>query len=135
MHFPLEVYDAVRAVFPNDKPIGVRVSATDWVEGGWIAHKRSNFQRIEATQRRLIDVSSGGVSPCKRSPSVRLPGAAGAGREGGNGAHDNGVGLITEPVQAEESWPPARPTWSRWPAACSTTRAGAGTPRPSFTAR
>src|SRR5215471_12997582 len=35
MRFPLEVYDAVRAVFPDRKPIGVRLSATDWVEGGW----------------------------------------------------------------------------------------------------
>ena len=35
MRFPLEVFEAVRAVWPQDKPISVRVSATDWVEGGW----------------------------------------------------------------------------------------------------
>ena len=35
MRFPLEVFDAVRAAFPADKPVGVRVSSTDWVEGGW----------------------------------------------------------------------------------------------------
>ncbi|MGA2291240.1 oxidoreductase, partial [Bradyrhizobium sp.] len=35
MRYPLEVFEAVRAVFPAEKPIGVKVSATDWVEGGW----------------------------------------------------------------------------------------------------
>ena len=35
MRFPLEIFDIVRAAFPADKPVGVRVSATDWVEGGW----------------------------------------------------------------------------------------------------
>src|SRR6202012_5247817 len=35
MRYPLEVYDAVRAVFPANKPVGMRVSATDWVDGGW----------------------------------------------------------------------------------------------------
>ena len=35
MRFPLEVFDAVRAAFPADKPVGLRVSCTDWVEGGW----------------------------------------------------------------------------------------------------
>ena len=35
MRFPLEVFDAVRSAFPHDKPVGLRVSSTDWVEGGW----------------------------------------------------------------------------------------------------
>ncbi len=35
MRYPLEVFDAVRAVFPDNKPVGIKVSATDWVEGGW----------------------------------------------------------------------------------------------------
>ena len=35
MRFPLEVFDAVRAAFPHQKPVGIRVSSTDWVEGGW----------------------------------------------------------------------------------------------------
>ena len=35
MRFPLEVFDAVRAAFSADRPVGVRVSATDWVDGGW----------------------------------------------------------------------------------------------------
>ena len=35
MRFPLEVFDAVRDAFPDDRPVGVRVSATDWVDGGW----------------------------------------------------------------------------------------------------
>ncbi|MDI9682976.1 oxidoreductase, partial [Burkholderia cenocepacia] len=35
MRFPLEIFEIVRAAFPEDRPVGVRVSATDWVEGGW----------------------------------------------------------------------------------------------------
>src|SRR5258708_15153846 len=35
MRYPLEVFDAVRASFPDNKPVGIKVSATDWVEGGW----------------------------------------------------------------------------------------------------
>src|SRR5690606_39258656 len=35
MRFPLEVFEAVRAAFPADKPVSVRVSGTDWVKGGW----------------------------------------------------------------------------------------------------
>ncbi len=35
MRYPLEVFDAVRAAFPTHKPVGIKVSATDWVEGGW----------------------------------------------------------------------------------------------------
>src|SRR5471032_2820920 len=35
MRYPLEVFDAVRAAFPDHKPVGIKVSATDWVEGGW----------------------------------------------------------------------------------------------------
>ena len=35
MRLALEIYDVCRSVFPPDRPIGVRISATDWVEGGW----------------------------------------------------------------------------------------------------
>jgi 2,4-dienoyl-CoA reductase-like NADH-dependent reductase (Old Yellow Enzyme family) len=35
MRFPLEVFDAVRAEWPRERPLGVRISATDWVDGGW----------------------------------------------------------------------------------------------------
>src|SRR5437762_2648104 len=35
MRYPLEVFEAVRAAYPSEKPVGIKVSATDWVEGGW----------------------------------------------------------------------------------------------------
>src|SRR6516225_7756381 len=35
MRFPLEVFEAIRAAFPPDKPVGIKISATDWVDGGW----------------------------------------------------------------------------------------------------
>lgn len=69
MRFPLEVFDAVRAVFPVAKPIGVKVSATDWVEGGWDLAQTIEFAR-ELKTRGLdwIDVSSGGISPRQKIP-------------------------------------------------------------------
>src|SRR6202012_3851037 len=45
MRFPLEVFEAVRAAWPADKPLGVRVSATDWVEGGWDLEQTIVFAR------------------------------------------------------------------------------------------
>ncbi len=42
MRFPLEIFDAVRAVFPSAKPVGMRVSSTDWVEAAGTSHRRSN---------------------------------------------------------------------------------------------
>ncbi|MCP6134558.1 oxidoreductase, partial [Klebsiella pneumoniae] len=64
MRFPLEVFDAVRAAFPDRNPVGVRVSATDWVEGGWDVAQTVEFTR-ELKKRGVdwMDVSSGGVSP------------------------------------------------------------------------
>ena len=45
MRFPLEVFDAVRAAFPADRPVTVRVSATDWVEGGWDIEQTIEFSQ------------------------------------------------------------------------------------------
>jgi 2,4-dienoyl-CoA reductase-like NADH-dependent reductase (Old Yellow Enzyme family) len=69
MRLPLEVFDAVRAAFPDDKPVGVKVSATDWVEGGWDLAQTIEFAR-ELKKRGVdwIDASSGGVSPLQKIP-------------------------------------------------------------------
>jgi 2,4-dienoyl-CoA reductase-like NADH-dependent reductase (Old Yellow Enzyme family) len=69
MRLPLEVFDAVRAAFPDDKPVGVKVSATDWVEGGWDLAQTIEFSR-ELKKRGVdwIDASSGGVSPLQKIP-------------------------------------------------------------------
>ncbi len=69
MRFPLEVFDAVRAVWPMDKPLGVRVSATDWVEGGWTPEENVMFARaLEARGCDFLDVTTGQLDPRQRIP-------------------------------------------------------------------
>jgi NADPH2 dehydrogenase len=104
MRYPLEVFDAIRAVFPAGKPIGVKVSASDWVEGGWDLAQTVEFVK-ELQQRGVdwIDTSSGGVSPLQKiplSPGYQVPFAQGI-REA-TGVTTMAVGLITEAKQAEE---------------------------------
>ncbi|MFG1463095.1 NADH:flavin oxidoreductase/NADH oxidase [Xanthobacter sp. DSM 24535] len=104
MRFPLEVFEAVRAVWPKEKPISVRVSATDWVEGGWdLAGTIAFAKELKARGCALIHVSSGGLSP-KQSIPVK-PGYqvdfADAVRKA-TGLQTIAVGLITEPQQAED---------------------------------
>jgi NADPH2 dehydrogenase len=104
MRFPLEVFDAVRAAFPHDKPVGLRVSCTDWVEGGWDLAQTIEFAH-ELKKRGVdwIDASSGGVSPLQKitlGPGYQVPFAQ-AIREA-TGLTTIAVGLITEARQAEE---------------------------------
>lgn len=62
--FPLEVFDAVRAAFPAEKPVGVKVSATDWVDRGWDLEQTISLSK-ELNNRGAdwVAVSSGGLSP------------------------------------------------------------------------
>ena len=104
MRYPLEVFDAVRAVFPAEKPIGVKVSATDWVEGGWDLEQTIALSH-ELKKRGVdwIDASSGGASPLQKiplSPGYQVPFAQ-AIREA-TSVTTMAVGLITEAKQAEE---------------------------------
>ena len=103
MRFPLEVYDAVRAAVPASMAVGVRISATDWVEGGWEIEQSTAFaQALKARGADFIHVSSGGVSPLQKIP-------VGPGYQVNFAArirHDTGlptiaVGMITDPAQAE----------------------------------
>ena len=72
MRFPLEVFDAVRAAFPADRPVTVRLSATDWVEGGWDVEEAITFSKVlEARGCDAIHVSSGGLHPAQRAPTPR----------------------------------------------------------------
>lgn len=77
LRFPLEIYDAVRAAFPADKPVTVRVSGTDWVEGGWdIAETVAFAKALEARGCAAIHVSSGGLDPRQTiavGPSYQVP--------------------------------------------------------------
>ncbi len=69
MRFPLEVFDAVRAAFPADRPVTMRVSGTDWVEGGWDIEQTIHFARaLEERGCAAIHVSSGGLDPRQKIP-------------------------------------------------------------------
>ena len=104
MRYPLEVFDAVRAVFPSKKPVGIKVSATDWVEGGWDLEQTIELAK-ELKKRGVdwIDVSSGGISPLQKiplSPGYQLPFAQAI--KEATGVTTMAVGLITEASHAEE---------------------------------
>jgi NADPH2 dehydrogenase len=104
MRYPLEVFDAVRAAFPDNKPVGIKVSATDWVEGGWDLAQTIEFAK-ELKKRGVdwIDVSSGGASPLQKiplSPGYQVPFAQGV--KEATGLTTIAIGLITEAKQAEE---------------------------------
>ncbi len=103
LRFPLEVFDAVRAEFPVDRPVWVRVSATDWVAGGWDLDDTITFAtELQARGCAAIHVSSGGVSPGQKialGPGYQVPHARRI-----KEAVDLpviAVGLITEAEQAE----------------------------------
>jgi 2,4-dienoyl-CoA reductase-like NADH-dependent reductase (Old Yellow Enzyme family) len=103
MRFALEVFDAVRAVFPADKAVSVRVSGTDWVEGGWDIGQTVAFaQALEARGCAAIHVSSGGLTPTQRiplGPSYQVPLARAV--KAAISMPVIAVGLITEFEQAE----------------------------------
>jgi 2,4-dienoyl-CoA reductase-like NADH-dependent reductase (Old Yellow Enzyme family) len=104
MRFPLEVFDIVRAIIPGHKPVGVKVSATDWIEGGWDVEQTIAFAR-ELNLRSVdwVAVSSGGISPLQKitvGPGYQVPFAQ-AIREA-TGVNTMSVGLITEAEQAEK---------------------------------
>ena len=104
MRFPLEVFDAVRAAFPADRPVGMRISATDWVDGGWDLEQSVAFaQALKARGCDFIHVSTGGLSPLQKfavAPGFQVPFAERIRRE--TGLPTIAVGLVTEAEQAEE---------------------------------
>ncbi len=103
MRFPLEVFDAVREVFPAERPVSVRVSGTDWAEGGWDVEQTAVFaQALESRGCAAIHVSSGGLTPAQQvpvGPSYQVP-LARAVKEATT-IPVVAVGLITEYDQAE----------------------------------
>jgi 2,4-dienoyl-CoA reductase-like NADH-dependent reductase (Old Yellow Enzyme family) len=103
MRFPLEIFDAVRAAFPKDRPITMRVSGTDWVEGGWDIDQTIAFaSALEARGCDAIHVSSGGLSAKQQipvGPGYQVP-LARAVKEAVS-MPVVAVGLITEFDQAE----------------------------------
>ena len=69
IRFPLEVFDVVRGEAPADKPVGVKVSATDWIQGGWDIEQTIAFVReLKQLGVNWISVSSGGILPLQKIP-------------------------------------------------------------------
>jgi 2,4-dienoyl-CoA reductase-like NADH-dependent reductase (Old Yellow Enzyme family) len=104
MRLALEVALEVRAAWPQRLPLFVRVSATDWVEGGWdLSGTVELARRLKEAGVDLIDCSSGGIAPGVRvpvGPGYQTPFAAAVRREAGIAT--GAVGLITQPAQAEQ---------------------------------
>ncbi|MBY5768566.1 NADH:flavin oxidoreductase/NADH oxidase [Rhizobium leguminosarum] len=103
MRFPLEIFDAVRASFPGDRAVTMRISATDWVDGGLDIEQSVAFaQALGGKGCDAIHVSSGGLSPAQSipiSPSYQVPLARTI--KAAVNVPVVAVGLITEPTQAE----------------------------------
>ncbi|WCM27010.1 NADH:flavin oxidoreductase/NADH oxidase [Sphingomonas sp. QA11] len=103
MRFPLEVFDAVRAAFPADRPVTMRLSGSDWVEGGWDVEQTVAFaQALEAHGCSAVHVSSGGLDPRQDipvGPSYQVPLARAV--KQATGLPVVAVGLITDYEQAE----------------------------------
>ncbi len=102
IRFLREVVQAVRGQWPERYPLFVRISATDWAEGGWdIADSVELARRLKPLAVDLIDCSSGGLikTPIPFGPGYQTPFAERIRREGGilTGA----VGMITAPAQAD----------------------------------
>ena len=103
MRFPLEVFDAVRAAFPADRAVSMRVSGTDWADRGWDINQTIAFaQALEVRGCAAIHVSSGGLTPAQQipvGPSYQVPLARAV--KNATRIPVIAVGLITEFEQAE----------------------------------
>lgn len=103
LRFPLEVFESVRAAFPSDKPVGVKLSVTDWVPGGWDLEQTIELSRqLKARGADWVTASSGGLSPAQTisvGPGFQVPFASAIKRA--TGMTTIAVGLITSARQAE----------------------------------
>jgi len=104
MRYPLEVFDAVRAAWPKERPLGVRVSATDWIDGGWTPEETVVFaSQMKAHGCDFFDVSSGALDPRQQipfAPGYNVPFGEKVKKESGMATMS--VGMITRPQQAED---------------------------------
>ena len=103
MRFPLLVAQTVREAWPQDKPVFMRISASDWKEGGWDLEQSVAFAReLKAIGIDLIDCSSGGNAADQKivlGPGYQVPFSAAIRRDAG--IPTAAVGLISDAVQAE----------------------------------
>lgn len=104
MRLPLQVAQAVREVWPQELPLFVRISATDWVEGGWDLQQSIELcRRLKEIGVDFIDCSTAGLTPDAKipaGPGFQTPFATAIRNE--TGIAVGTVGLITEPAQAEQ---------------------------------
>jgi 2,4-dienoyl-CoA reductase-like NADH-dependent reductase (Old Yellow Enzyme family) len=104
LRFPLEVFEAVRAAWPADKPLGVRISATDWIDGGWTLEESVVFAgALKSLGCDFIDVSSGALDPRQKvplGPGYQVPFSAQIRTQARIKTWT--VGMITKARQAEE---------------------------------
>lgn len=104
IRFLLETVRDVRAEWPGDKPMSVRLSCTDWVEGGWSLEDSVELAKcLRGEGVDLIDCSSGGGSPLAKIPvgsGYQVPLAEEIRRK--TGVPVAAVGMITQPMQADE---------------------------------
>jgi len=104
MRFPLEVFEAVRDAWPEDKPLGIRISATDWIDGGWTLDESVVFARaLKSLGCDFIDVSSGALDPRQKiplGPGYQVPFSAQIRKQAGITTWT--VGMITKANQAEK---------------------------------
>ncbi len=103
MRFPLEVAAAVRAVWPRQKALGMRITGSDWIAGGLTSADAVAFAReLERIGFDYVCVSSGGISPDARvtvGPGYQVPFATAV--KAGSGIAVQAVGMIVQPRQAE----------------------------------
>ncbi len=103
MRLTVEVVDAIRSAWPDDLPLIVRISATDWVDGGWTIEESVTLARtLREHGVDVIDCSSGGLAHGARiavGPGYQVPFARRVRQEAG--LPTAAVGLITEAAQAE----------------------------------
>lgn len=101
---PLRIAQTLRDLWPQQWPMFVRISATDWVEGGWDLAQSIQFAKwLKDIGIDLIDCSSGGLildASIPVGPGYQVPFAAGVRREAGIAT--GAVGIITTPEQAEQ---------------------------------
>jgi 2,4-dienoyl-CoA reductase-like NADH-dependent reductase (Old Yellow Enzyme family) len=103
IRLPLRVAGALREIWPEQQPLFVRISATDWKENGWDLEQSVELSRkLKELGTDLVDVSSGGAVPGVRipaGPGYQVGFAASIRREAGIAT--GAVGMISEPTQAE----------------------------------
>jgi 2,4-dienoyl-CoA reductase (NADPH2) len=111
---------------PDSMPLFVRISCTDWVEGGWDLDQSVELARaLKPLGVDLIDASSGALVPYAKipvAPGFQVPFAA-AIRERAE-ILTGAVGMITEPEQADEIITSAKPIWHCWLGKCCASRTG-----------